>query len=189
MLVSFAVAGLALLVAGGEFAYGQFLSHVETARAAELQKQQDSVSDQTVKDYIHLKDRIASSETLLDNHVILSRFFDDLEGVTLQNVQFKSLTITVAGDGSAKVDMSGVAKNFNALAVESNTIASDKNFKSAILSGFALDSTNHVQFKLTADIDPALIHLTKKDVSSLAPAVPQPVPQSKPATSTATTTL
>jgi hypothetical protein len=194
LIVSLAACGATIVVAGGVFAYGQFLAHVETAKAAELQQAQDAVNNTTIKDYIRLKDRFASGETLLDNHILLSQFFDELEKVTLQSVQFNSLNLTVAGDGTAKIDLSGTAKNFNALAVQSNTIAADQNFKEAIFSGIGFDSGNQIKFKLTANIDPQLIHMTKKQSLTL-PATPitQPVVtapvQTATTTKAATTTL
>lgn len=192
MMVSLAVAGLAILVAVGIFAYGQFLSSIQKAKAAELQKAQDAVNADTLRDYIRLKDRLNSGEMLLDNHIMLSRFFDELETLTLSNVQFQNLTVTVAGDGSAKVSLDGLAKNFNALAVQSNNVAADKLFKSAIFSSIAFDGSGHIKFKLTADIDPSLIHVTQKSAGSV-PATAQTLQQAvQPivplATSTGTTT-
>ena len=169
LLISLAIVGLSVLAAAATFAYDQFLSHLVTAKAAELQKAQDAVNADTVREYIRLKDRLNSGEMLLNNHIILSKFFDELELLTLQNVQFQSLTVTVAGDGTAKVSLDGLAKNFNALAVQSNNVAADKLFKSAIFSGIAFDTNGHIKFKLTADIDPSLIHVTEKDAGA-APA-------------------
>jgi len=162
MLVSFAVTGLVVLVSGAVFAYSQFLAHVEITKAAELQKQQDAVDTDTVREYIRLKDRFNSGASLLDNHITLSRFFDDLESLTLQNVQFTKLSLTVAGDGTAKLDLDGIAKNFNALAVQSNNVAGDKLIKRAIFSDIGFDSSSktssRIKFKLTADLDPKLLH-------------------------------
>jgi Tfp pilus assembly protein PilN len=186
LLVSLAVAGVAIVAAIAIFAYSQFLSHVQAAKAAELQKEQDAVSADTVRDYIRLKDRLSSGETLLNNHIVLSRFFDELETLTLQNVQFQTLTVTVAGDGSAKVELSGLAKNFNALAVQSNNVAADKLFKSAIFSGIGFDNNGHIKFTLTADIDPSLIHVSEKDAAAQPAAAVQPLAQ--PDASAATTT-
>jgi hypothetical protein len=187
MLVSFAVAGLALLASGAVFAYGQFLVHVEVAKAAELKKQQDAVNVDTVKEYIRLKHRFNSGTSLLDSHVTLSRFFDELESLTLQNVQFTTLSLAVAGDGTAKLDLDGVAKNFNALAVQSNQVAGEKLIKRAIFSGIGFDSTgsqasSRIKFKLTADLDPKLLH-----GGSTGAVVAQPVGTQPVGTATTTT--
>lgn len=191
LIASLSLAGIAVLAGGGIFAYSQFLTHVKEAKAAELQQALDSVNADTVRDYIRLKDRLVSGETILDNHVILSSFFNELESVTLQNVQFRTLTVTVAGDGSAKVSMDGIAKNFNALAVQSNAVAADKNFKQAIFSGIGFDTGNQIRFLLTAQIDPDLIRITKKEAGTqpAAPAAALTTPIAAPkATTTATTT-
>lgn len=158
MLVSFGVAGLTILASGAVFAYDRYLTYVQGAKEAELKKAQEAVNPDTVKEFIRLKDRFASGKTLLDKHVTLTNFFDELEGVTLQNIQFSDLTLIVAGDGTAKVEMNGVAKNFNALAAQSNAVAADKKIKRAIFSGIGFDAGNtHLKFRLTAELDPSLV--------------------------------
>ena len=94
---------------------------------------------------------------------------------------------TPEGDGTAKVSLDGTAKNFNALAVQSNTVAADMFFKSAIFSGIAFDTNGRIKFKLTADIDPSLIHITQKQ-ALLLPAAAAGAPPTAPALPVATTT-
>lgn len=190
LMASLAVAGITIVAAGVIFAYSQFLAHEQVTKAAELQQEQDAVSDSTVKDYIRLKNRFSSGETLLDNHILLSQFFNELESVTLQNVQFTALSIDVAGDGTAKITLNGLAKNFNALAVQSNAVAADTNFKQAIFSGIAFDTGGKIKFVLTADIDSSLIHMSAKQAQGTPPAgAAQPAPvQAVPATTTTATT-
>ena len=183
LIVSLAIAGVALVAAAGTLAYVQFLTHVEGVKAAELQQQQDAVNVDTVRDYIRLKDRLNSGRMLLETHVTLSNFFDELEALTLQNVQFTSLDLAVAGDGSAKVTLGGVARNFNALAVQSNMVASNKLIKRAIFSDIAFDTTantSRIKFTLTADLDAKLI----QGGMDMMPALPEPLPAAPTATTT-----
>jgi len=178
LLVSLGIGGLAILAAVLVLAYAQFLMHIEDTKAAELQKEQESVSAETVKEYVRLKDRFNSGQQLLSNHITLSRFFDELEVLTLQNVQFNSLRLSVAGDGAAKIELDGAAKNFNALAVQSNAVASDKKIKRAIFSGIRFDSntekSSRILFKLTADLEPDLVHGATPTPAAVpaAPVVP-----------------
>lgn len=186
-----AVAGVALLASGAVFAYDRYLSYVQSAKEAELKKAQAAVNPETVGEFIRLKDRFNAGTTLLDQHVTLSRFFDELEGLTLQNVQFSNLNLVVAGDGTATVDMNGVAKNFNSLAAQSNAVAADKKIKRAIFSGIGFDTGNtRLKFKLTADIDPALVRGAVPTMLGTAPvqtSVPVNIPvQTAPAATTTT---
>ena len=55
---------------------------------------------------------------------------------------------------TAKIEMGGTARNFNALAAQSSAFTSDKEIKNAIFSGFVLDSKDGtVTFQLNADLD------------------------------------
>lgn len=186
LLASLAVAGVALLASGAVFAYDRYLTYVQNAKEAELAKAQAAVNPDTVQEFIRLKDRFNAGETLLNQHVTLSRFFDELEAVTLQNIQFSNLTLTVTGDGTAKLQMDGVAKNFNALAAQSNAVAADKNIKRAIFSGIGFDNGNtRLKFQLTADLDPSII---RGNTAAAASALPAPI-QSVPVTTTASSSV
>jgi hypothetical protein len=175
LFVSLGVAFAAVVAAGAVFAFDRYQIYVEGTKDAQLKAVQTSVNAKTVEDFIRLKNRFVSANSLLDNHLVLSSFFDELEGVTLQNVQFTDLTLTVAGDGTAKIQMNGVAKNFNALAVESNTVAADKKIKRAIFSGIGFDSStpgtaSRIKFQLSADLDKSLIVASAGAASAVAPA-------------------
>jgi hypothetical protein len=205
MLGSFAAAGIALLVAGATFGYQQYEQYLEVTKANELKQKQDSVSPDTVKEYVRLRDRFTAARTLINQHIMLSHYFDDLEGNTLENIQFSDLTLTVAGDGTAKIQMNGIAKNFNALAAQSNAVASDTKFKRAIFSNIGFDTTagnaSRLKFTLTAEIDPTLIKDAKTTAAVSGATIPAaltaPLPQahmtasstqSAPFTPVATTT-
>ena len=146
-----------IAVAAGVFAYDKFLLHTLAAKQAQLTTAQSQVDENTVEEFIRLRDRLTSGKDLLDNHVMLSQFFDALESLTLQNVQFTDLKLSVAGDHTATIDMTGTAKNFNALAAQSNAFAANKLIKRAIFSDITLTDDKTVSFKLTADVDSKLI--------------------------------
>jgi len=146
-----------IAVAAGVFAYNRFLLHTLAAKQAQLTTAQSQVDENTVEEFIRLRDRLSSGKDLLDNHVVLSQFFDTLESLTLQNVQFTDLKLSVAGDHTATIEMTGTAKNFNALAAQSNAFAANKLIKRAIFSDITLTDSKAVSFKLTADVDSKLI--------------------------------
>lgn len=166
LIVSLLIAGLMVLVAAGTFAYGKLLDKTLAGKQAELAAAQQKVDENTVEEFVRLRDRLSSGKDLLNNHIVLSQFFDDLEGMTLQSVRFNSMKLAVAGDRSAKIEMQGTAKNFNALAAQSNAFAGDKRIKRAIFSGITLKD-GLVTFTLTADIDPKLV---VENVNRPAPA-------------------
>lgn len=158
MVVAVVLVGAVLIIAGAEFAYSRFLHSEADQKAAALQAAQASVSQDTVQGFLRLKNRLTASQTILNNHVVMSQFFTDLEALTLNVVRFTALNITVNPDHTADIKMSGVAKDFNALAAQSAAFATDKRIKQAIFSGINADKTG-VTFSVSAKLDPSLITL------------------------------
>jgi hypothetical protein len=182
LLVALAVAGLTIALAIGVFAYNKYLQHTLVSKQAQLVQAQGKVDNNTIEDFVRLRDRLSNGKDLLANHIVLSHFFDTLEGLTLQNVSFTTLKLSIAGDHTAKLQMAGTAKNFNALAAQSNAFAGEKRIKRAIFSDINLNSTKLVGFSLTADVDSKLI-VEGSSVTAAPqtlPAVSAPVASSSP---------
>lgn len=185
LIGSLVILGIAILAAGAAFAYDRYLTYVDNAKSAELAKAQADVNQDTVQEFVRLRNRFSAGKDLLNSHVILSQFFTVLESATLQNVRYSSLRLQIAGDRSATLDITGIAKNFNTLAVQSNAMAADPRFKRAIFSGITLNKDNTVNFHMTADIDANVILIKPADV----PAASAPAVQNTPTTPAATTTV
>ncbi|HEX2792473.1 MAG TPA: hypothetical protein VHO23_02040 [Candidatus Paceibacterota bacterium] len=157
MLVSFIVAGLALAGTVATFAYEKYLEQAHDGKAAELAAAEASISRDTVEEFLRLRDRFNATDTLLDQHVALSQFFDLLEAVTLTNVQFGTMSLIVDEGRVATLSMSGSAASFNALAAESTAFANEKRIRRAIFSGISTNETGRVSFTLDAELDPRLV--------------------------------
>lgn len=170
MIIGSAIVIVSLVVAVGTFAYEFYLKSAHTSKAAQLEEAQNAVNIDTVEDFIRLRNRLSATETLLDQHVTLSEFFDVLETRTLQSVRFSGLTVSVDTDRSAEIEMEGVARSFNALAAQSTQFAAEKRIKRAIFSNIAVNPNGTVGFSLTATLDPRLI--TSAEV---LPGISEPV--------------
>jgi len=157
MIIAGVVTGVSILAAAMVFAFEFYLKSARDAKSAELQQAQQAVNIDTVEDFIRLRNRLSAVETLLNQHVLLSEFFDVLETRTLQSVRFSGVSISVAADRSAEIEMEGVARTFNALAAQSTQFAAEKQIKRAIFSDIAVNPNGTVAFSLTATLDPRLI--------------------------------
>lgn len=155
--ISFFVLGVAVLGAGITFSYKTYLDTVQVARKARLDAVEKTINENTVEDFIRLRNRIQVAQGLLDRHVVTSQFFDVLESLTLQNVRFKSLQLSVDEDRTAKLEMRGLARSFNALAAESAVFASEKRIKRAIFSNITADKAGAVSFTLQAELSAKLV--------------------------------
>lgn len=162
LLVSFVILALSVFAAACAYGYEFYLKGVREARTAELTAAQQAVNIDTVEEYIRLKNRLNSVETLLDQHVELSEFFSMLESKTLASVRFSSLSIAVGDDRTGEIEIQGTARSFNALAAQSTQLASEKRLKRAIFSDIVLNANGTVGFSLSAIVDPRLI--TSADV-------------------------
>jgi hypothetical protein len=165
-LVGVFIGGLALVASGGVFLYENYLQGLEKTKGAELSAAENNVSPSTVEQFVRLRNRLSAAQTLIQHHVELSQFFNLLESITLQNVHFTNLTVTVANDGSATIAMTGVAKTFNALAAESTSFAGQPNIQSAIFSGISVNANGTVAFTLNATLAPALVFESKAPAQS-----------------------
>src|SRR3990167_8198000 len=90
----------------------------------------------------------------------------------LATVRYKSLHIARDDAGLIKLEASGVAKSFNALAATSDAFAGDGRVKDAIFSAIRVEG-NVVNFSLSASIDPELVAFAPT-ASSTLPTTPPP---------------
>lgn len=188
LILGLVIAGVAAAAAAGTFAYQHYLTAQLNEKATELAAAQARVNETTIEDFIRLRDRLTNGSSLLTNHVLLSQFFDAVERLTLQNVRFNTLSLSVAGDHTAKLDVEGTARNFNSLAAQSTAFAGERAIKRAIFSGITLNDARQVTFRLTADIDSRLIIAGATGVSApAADALSLPVAPVPAANATTTT--
>ncbi len=159
------VFALAAFSAVAVFGYERFLAAKRVQTDEELQQAARALDPQTVSAIVRLRDRLLSAETLLNEHIVLSRFFAALETSLPTNVRFTKLRIVTEDDGRTVLSASGVAQTFNALAATSDAFAQDGRIKNAIFSGISVVEGKGIAFSLTAVLDPELVAF-----SVLAPA-------------------
>lgn len=156
-IFAYAVLGIIFILALGVFFYGRILSATLESREAALAKAAAAIDPATVEGFVRLRDRLNASQSLLKNHVALSNFFASLEELLPANVRFSSLHISIDSTGKARVEGSGAAKNFNALAAASAAFASDGRIKDVIFSKIGILPDSSVSFGFSASLDPKLI--------------------------------
>ena len=184
-MVALAVAGLTVLSAIGVFGYQKLLESTLAGKKAELTEAQSKINESTIQEFIDLRNRLTSGRELLANHIVTTQFLDVLESLTLQTVRFTSMDLVIAADRSARLEMSGTARNFNALAAQSNAFAGDKRIKRAIFSSITVED-GAVTFEMTADIDPRLLVEGGGEVGALSAPAPRPSAPAAPAAATTT---
>lgn len=188
--------GVAVVGSAGTFGYSTYLTTVEQSRKLKLEAAEKGIDPVAVEDFIRLRNRIQAASGVLDRHIVTSQFFDLLETLTLQNVRFQSLLLTIADDRVAIIEMRGLARSFNALAAQSAEFANEKRIKRAIFSGITADKSGFVQFALQAELVPKLttaataVKMVSEtpNIATTTPFAPEPPPVVATTTPTAATT-
>jgi hypothetical protein len=182
---------VSMVSAVGVFAYQAYLVGLKDAKTASLREAKANVNSNIVEEFIRMRDRFTEGKTLLDGHIALSGFFDLLEELTLDNVRYSTLTLTLLADGTAEIGLDGTAKSFNALAAQSAAFSKELRIDRAIFSGIQLDQGGTVSFTLSAEVEPEVFAFS---LPTGAPrqTVPLPptstAPEESPVASTTTTT-
>lgn len=186
LMVSYIIFFVWVVVGILVFSYQWYLTKASEQKKAALVTAQNNIDQASLTDFIRLRDRFTISKETLDKHVTLSQFFDKIEGITIQNAHFTNLKLTVLDNRTAKLEMTGTARNFNALAAQSSAFTTDKDIRKAIFSGFVIDPKDgSVTFQITAEVEPSLITQLASVVQPVAvPDTAVPVSPAKPATTT-----
>jgi Tfp pilus assembly protein PilN len=174
--LSYALLVVAFVLAAGVFLYGQLLASQSEARSTELASAQAAIDATTVENFIRLRDRLSYGKSLLASHTAFSSFFSSLERELPSSVRFTSLSLS-AYEGGARIEGTGVAQSFNALAATSQAFAADGSIKDAVFSNIRT-ITNTVSFSLSARLDKKSIAFTVGETELPAPLPPAESPLS-----------
>ena len=187
LLVAYIIFFVWIMVGVLVFSYKWYLTKAAAQKKEALVTAQNNIDQASLTDFIRLRDRFTISKQTLDKHVTLSQFFDKIEGITIQNARFTNLKLTILDNRTAKLEMTGTARNFNALAAQSSAFTSDKDIRKAIFSGFVIDPKDgSVTFQITAEVEPSLVTQLASAVGQSA--IPDTTTSVQPAGKPATTT-
>lgn len=169
---AYAVFGVVFALALGVFFYGRILAAEQSAKDAELAKAESTIDPETINSFIRLRDRLVVGKTLLENHVAFSGPFALFETLVPVNVRFVSLHLSIDDAKAVKLEGSGIAKSFNALAVASTAFARDGNIRDAIFSNIDVDPQNNsVSFSFSASLDAKIVAFSPDARSAVAAPV------------------
>lgn len=167
-LFAYTVLGIVFALALGVFLYGRLLAGNLAAKDAEVEKSQKAIDQSTVESFVRLRNRLNQGQVLLEKHVAFSGLFSSLGTLLPSTVRFSTLHVLRDSAGVSKIEGTGVAKSFNALAAVSTAFAEDGRIKDAIFSKITVNKDNSVSFGLTATLDPKLVAFSAE--TATAPA-------------------
>lgn len=156
-LVAGAILVVSLVAAGGTFLFKTYTEQSIASKRQSLDRQRAAFEPATIEELLRLDKRLTASQGLLKTHVALSLLFDDLESRTNLNVRFRNMKYEPGGTGRFIVTMSGNAKSFNAVALQSDAFGKSTVLRDPIFSNLNLDQDGNVVFDFTAVVDPVRV--------------------------------
>lgn len=156
MIVSIFIFAVSLALAGLVFFGQRYLSSQLEKDKQNFSKAQENFDSITIETLVKLSKRIESAKKILNKHRAILPIFDFLETKTLENIRFKTVNVSFSEDGIPKLDIKGEAKNFSAVALQSDVFSESKELKNSIMSDVDLALTGGVTFNFTSEVDPNL---------------------------------
>lgn len=190
MIIAVLIFVAGLFASGGVYVYKLYLEKANDALAAELeQTKPDESGIDALKRY---NARADTATKLLANHLTLVPLFNLLGMTTLANVRLTSFgfQVNAAGDAnSLLIQLHGQAKNYEAIALQSDALNATGAIKNAVFSGLRYDPTSKlISFDVSAIVDPKYLSYAASVVpaqaaapaTAPAPTVPAPAQASAP---------
>ncbi len=145
----------------GVYLYQKSLDGQKVQLQSSLTQAQNGLGTSFVSDMKRLSLRITGVKALIQNHVVVSPIFAALQATTLQTVQYKNFTYAFTTDTGTnakqvQVTITGVAKNYATLALQSDAYGKSTLIRNPVFSDLTVeDKTQQIDFKLTFTVSPS----------------------------------
>jgi hypothetical protein len=146
-----------IALAVSAFLYQQFLVQDINRKKSSLERARAAFDPNLIQELSRLDDRIQASNSILDNHQIVSSLFDLLENITLKSISFDNFSYKTDEAGRVSIVMDGRASNFSSVALQSDVFSDSKFIEEPIFSNLNLDNKGNVIFNFAAFINPQLV--------------------------------
>lgn len=154
--ISLSIFIIALLWAGGLYAYRSITETRVSQMKAHLEKAKGAFDPQTITDLKRLNARISAAEKILASHLAVSSFFSEIEAQTLKTVRFNEFSYSQTEQG-VEVRMRGSAKNYTSVALQSDIFGKSKYIRNPIFANLGINTIGNVTFDVTMLLDPSLV--------------------------------
>jgi len=141
----------------GVFAYKKIVKSGIEDKAISLNRAKEAFDPGLIEDLSRLNSRIESAQGVLDSHIVITPFLSLLEGLTLKNVQFENLQLSVGDNGEILLAIDGNATDYATVVLQSDTFGQSRFLREQIFSNINLDNSGNVRFSLKAKVDPNLL--------------------------------
>ncbi len=141
----------------GVYLYQGYLKKTIAQMHEELNRVRVALDPARLEELRRLDIRIKEAQKRLDAHTAPTLLFDLLETNTLENVRYKNFEYKVDELMPTKIRIEGEAKNFSAVALQSDAFNGNKNVLSPIFDGLNSKGEGFVDFTVDASVAPDFI--------------------------------
>lgn len=144
---------LAVAGAAGTFLFKQYLIQSINSKKESLDRARAAFQPDTIKELQRVDTRLIVGSNLLAAHQSPSLLFDEIEARTLASVRFNNFQFGAGTGSMLKISMSGTAKSFNAVALQSDAFGASEILSNPIFSNMNFDQTGNVAFDVSAAVN------------------------------------
>lgn len=147
------------LAFGAVYLYEKQLTAQKTKLEQSITEAKNGIGTEFVTDMKTLDTRINGVKELIKNHIVVTPIFRALEQTALRSVQYKDFSYIISTDQNTKksilvADISGTARNYSSIALQSDAFSSNSLIKNPVFSNLTVDEkTRAINFKLKFNVD------------------------------------
>lgn len=158
-LITFVIVIGTGLAFAGVYLYQKQLVSQKAKLEQSIGEARDGIGTEFVSDMKRLDARISGVKELIKNHIVVSPIFEALESTTLHSVQYRDFDYSIKADPVSKtsslvVELTGTAKNYATIALQSDAFSNNRLIKNPVFSNLTVDDKSRtINFRLTFSVD------------------------------------
>ncbi len=158
-IISIFVLFTVLLASGGLYFYKGIIAKNLTKMENDLVLAKNRFEPSKITELQVLDRRLNAANQILSKHVVITPIFEALQAITMKTVRYTKFSYDFAGDKDSKVvvKISGVAKDYTSLALQSDLFTKNKNLIDPAFSNPSLDANGNVIFDLDFSVDRSFV--------------------------------
>ena len=149
-----------ILSSGALFFYKNILSGQIGQYDKDIASASSAFQPQKIQDLIDANSRIATTKTLLENHVVVSKLLLLLNNLVLKKIRIADLIYSNKNKEPSLL-MIAEAQTYNALAEQQDLFLKNEFIKDPVFSSFVLGDNGYITFNFLATINSNLISYKK----------------------------
>lgn len=151
---------LAVVASIGVFAYKTILTRSLESKQNRLAEVEEAFDRDLIDSLVRLDQRLSAAEFLLNRHTALTPLFSQIEDDTTHAVRFSSFSFNslLGQTESPGISLTGEARDFGAVAYQSQVFGQDRDFRDVIFSDLAVTERDTVTFRFDSNLTSEILN-------------------------------